>query len=339
MAQAFSASSDAIRSREPSHSATVDDDFTRLYGNYETNEPEGTVASTERRLFDKMGVIPRHCRSPTRPGDPYLREESCFSELLVSANGRIEGGLYPPSFYEYEDDLIGGTWEDGLDAINAFDWDQTPSEKQIADFEDNGNASDSISVVGRAERAASPSDSMSLDVPLDAQTELDNACREPADENNQDATPDSNTGQMASLLPHDSRDGHATLPLPPSAPSSAYQQTSEYSGSSSPWVESPPKEVNLLPKAQIASVTPPRPEDPLPGTKDSLLTSQASPSYSAGPGSGVVVDNPLGDGCTYTSERNVESNVQVCIISPLPRLDAVVWANILRLRGSKCTAF
>ena len=206
MAQASSASSDAIRSCEPSHSATVDDDFTRLYGNYETNEPEGTVASTERRLFDKMGVIPRHCRSPTRPGDPYLREESCFSELLVSANGRIEGGLYPPSFYEYEDDLISGTWEAGLDAINAFDWDQTPSEKQTGGSQDNGNDSDSISAVGTAERGASPPNSMSLDVPLDAQTELDNAYHEPADENNQDATPESNTGQMASLLQHGSPD-------------------------------------------------------------------------------------------------------------------------------------
>lgn len=42
----------------------------------------------------------------------------------VHSDGRVEGGLHPPEYYKYpsDDELFGGTWEDGLQAIEDFDW-------------------------------------------------------------------------------------------------------------------------------------------------------------------------------------------------------------------------
>lgn len=42
---------------------------------------------------------------------------------LNRRDGRLEGGLYPPSFYAYSDDIKSSyTWEDGLKAIEEGDW-------------------------------------------------------------------------------------------------------------------------------------------------------------------------------------------------------------------------
>jgi hypothetical protein len=52
----------------------------------------------------------------------YVIEE--LDRLYVRADGRVEGGLYPPDYYKYppDDELYGGNWEDGLQAIECFDW-------------------------------------------------------------------------------------------------------------------------------------------------------------------------------------------------------------------------
>jgi hypothetical protein len=47
-----------------------------------------------------------------------------LGRLYVYADGRVEGGIYPPGSYKYppDDELYGGSWEDGLQAIEDFDW-------------------------------------------------------------------------------------------------------------------------------------------------------------------------------------------------------------------------
>jgi hypothetical protein len=52
----------------------------------------------------------------------YVVEE--LGRLYVYADGRVEGGIYPPGCYKYppDDELYGGNWEDGLQAIEDFDW-------------------------------------------------------------------------------------------------------------------------------------------------------------------------------------------------------------------------
>jgi hypothetical protein len=52
----------------------------------------------------------------------YVVEET--DRLYLRADGRIEGGLYSPEFYKLplDNDLFGGTWEDGLQDIEGFDW-------------------------------------------------------------------------------------------------------------------------------------------------------------------------------------------------------------------------
>ena len=39
-------------------------------------------------------------------------------------DGPFYGGAYDPVYYKYppDDELFGGTWEEGLRAINDFDW-------------------------------------------------------------------------------------------------------------------------------------------------------------------------------------------------------------------------
>jgi hypothetical protein len=52
----------------------------------------------------------------------YVVEET--DRLYLRADGRVEGGLYPPDFYKLplDNDLFGGTWADGLQDIECFDW-------------------------------------------------------------------------------------------------------------------------------------------------------------------------------------------------------------------------
>lgn len=47
----------------------------------------------------------------------------------VFPDGRVEGGLFPPEYYIYPTDLFGGTWEQGLKAIEDFEWWSGPSEE------------------------------------------------------------------------------------------------------------------------------------------------------------------------------------------------------------------
>lgn len=52
----------------------------------------------------------------------YVVEE--LGRIYVRADGRVEGGQYPPDTYKYppDDELFGGDWEEGLQAIEDFDW-------------------------------------------------------------------------------------------------------------------------------------------------------------------------------------------------------------------------
>ncbi|KAJ4299070.1 hypothetical protein N0V90_004314 [Kalmusia sp. IMI 367209] len=60
----------------------------------------------------------------------------------VNRDGHIEDGLYSPDFYKYptEDELLGVTWEEGLKAIEDFDWsaqsvDEQPGQDEARDQE------------------------------------------------------------------------------------------------------------------------------------------------------------------------------------------------------------
>jgi len=43
--------------------------------------------------------------------------------MYVHSDGRVENGLYPPEYYKYQDDIAEGTWDEGLQAIEDFNWD------------------------------------------------------------------------------------------------------------------------------------------------------------------------------------------------------------------------
>ena len=255
MALAFDGSPGVVRSQGRSHSVTGDGYFTSYNGKDDTDSTEAIISATERKLFDSMGVMPRHCESPRRPGDPHLREDPWLNELKVSPTGGIEGGLYPPFFYEYQNDLMSDTWEAGLDAINAFDWDQTPSEKQCRDPRDSDNGSDSISIVHASECEASPPDNMSQDVPPDVRMDVDETDAELINKHNTNASSDPYTAPMVSTSLYNPTDENVTLMLPASAPSTPHHQAFEYPKSSPPWIESPRTEVNVPPEVQILSVS------------------------------------------------------------------------------------
>ncbi|KAF2439476.1 hypothetical protein P171DRAFT_525346 [Karstenula rhodostoma CBS 690.94] len=107
------------------------------------------------RIDEELSVAPSHPKSPTTTSDPFfLRDEGVNYDLgkhelkkltasLVAAMGSTEdlpvypgtaasgcfaGGFYSPTHYEYGDDLECGTWREGLEAIDNFDWGQSAPE-------------------------------------------------------------------------------------------------------------------------------------------------------------------------------------------------------------------
>ncbi|KAF2707894.1 hypothetical protein K504DRAFT_46346 [Pleomassaria siparia CBS 279.74] len=50
--------------------------------------------------------------------------------IYTHPDERVKGDLYPLEYYKYPDDIFGGTWEEGRQAIDDFDW---GDEKQLDD--------------------------------------------------------------------------------------------------------------------------------------------------------------------------------------------------------------
>ncbi|KAJ4372955.1 hypothetical protein N0V83_003246 [Neocucurbitaria cava] len=62
-----------------------------------------------------------------------------YDAPMVHSDGRIEGGLHSPNYYAYSPDP--GSWEDGLQAIESFDWYGTKDSKQDGSGREDKRAS------------------------------------------------------------------------------------------------------------------------------------------------------------------------------------------------------
>lgn len=142
------------RSAAPSRPVTASDGLClRDRENNETATEREIRDKTQAKLLEAMAG-PQHDWLPN-----YLR---------VTPSGRIQGGAYPPEFYEYTSDLDSGTWEDGLKAIDEFDWDHVTSEKHRSQDVADNDAKPLTSCIEQAQtRALPPSDASRTDVVQD----------------------------------------------------------------------------------------------------------------------------------------------------------------------------
>ncbi|KAF1972607.1 hypothetical protein BU23DRAFT_568820 [Bimuria novae-zelandiae CBS 107.79] len=228
-----------------SHPAPIADPFVLEYGDYGTNFTEEQLEKSKRLLLFEMGV-PHYDPSASRPRDPFLLDDPSFNTFHVAANGRYEYGSHSPAFYQYEDELLGGTWQDGWDAIDAFDWGQPVSDKQDGEAQAESDLMGPAPAVVLPRREKSPADDTVQNVPVDTPMEVDDVQHGPLTSlievnfsaGSEHANP---TPLGPSSPPRDEQDVPTLLASTPSTPR---HDPSKLVSLSPPWILSPPAQVN-----------------------------------------------------------------------------------------------
>lgn len=298
-----------------SSTARVVDAFVEEYGDYGTNLSEAALDQSELELLSAMGVTPLHSRSTRLPGDPFLRGEPSFSATKVAEN----------AFDDYKDDFS-DSWEAGLEAIEAFDWDQDPSGNQDAETRASEEVSESTPVVEVSQQDSTPPESVPrATAPLEMLTPIN-------DDAGEALTSNTDTKLYSSFAPKTPRslegdkDGVVAPVPPPIAPSTPCHDAPEQPTLSSPWIESPPS--NHITLSETATITAAElPQELMNEGAASSLTEQSSilctRSDDATKPTDEIVDGDTIMEDIQSSEEISESVTMVRIILSLPKLQSV----------------
>ena len=236
-----------------SSSAKILDPFEEEYGDYGTNVSEADIDASERKLLEVMGVMPPYQPS-TLPGDQKFRE-----------------AIYGDN--EYEDD----SWEAGLEAIEAFDWDRDPFGNQDCESRDKEETSESTPIVAVPQREdLPPEDAPPVGASLELLTPLN-------DDAGELSTSDTGT-TLCFRFPRKTpdvveyeQDEEAASALPLSAPPTPYHDAQEQPAPGSPDLADPSSD-HVTSPASVATTVPDVSQDLENGGTVSGSTEQQSAS-------------------------------------------------------------